>query len=95
MPKKSSAEMAVAKMIANPFYAINIDPELCLPHQTLISKGDWIKANENLVKELGVKKWLETLLSNLEAVDKYDTIVERVDNPGIAVDNLEEGDIQF
>lgn len=95
MPKKSSAEMAIAKMIANPFYAINFDPELCLEHQTMISVSDWIQANENLIKELGARRWLVTLISNLRAVDKSDTVAERVDKPGVAVDNLKEGDIQF
>ena len=35
----------VASMVANPFYAINIDEGLALPHEPLISEDDWIRAN--------------------------------------------------
>jgi hypothetical protein len=35
----------VTSMIANPFYAINIDEGLAVPHEPLISEDDWITAN--------------------------------------------------
>jgi len=43
----------VAGMLANPFYAINIDEGLALSHEPLISEDDWVKANVGLIKELG------------------------------------------
>ena len=42
----------VASMIANPFYAVNIDEGLAVPHEPLISEYDWIMANVRLIEEL-------------------------------------------
>jgi hypothetical protein len=53
-------------MIANPFYALNIDEGLTMPHEPLISEDDWIKANVNLIKELGSEGYLRNLLSILK-----------------------------
>ena len=39
----------VAAMVANPFYAINIDEGLTLPHEPLISEDDWVRANVGLM----------------------------------------------
>jgi len=52
--------------VANPFYAIQIAPTLCEPHPTLISREQWIAANERMIAELGPRRWLERLLSCLE-----------------------------
>jgi hypothetical protein len=41
----------VASMVANPFYAINIDEGLALPHEPLISEDDWVKTNVGLIEE--------------------------------------------
>lgn len=43
----------VAAMLTNPFYAINIDEGLALPHEPLISEDDWGRANVGLIEELG------------------------------------------
>ncbi len=56
----------IAGMIANPFYAINIDDGLAMPHEPLISEDDWIKANVRLIKELGPEPYLRNLLSILK-----------------------------
>ena len=56
----------VTSMIANPFYAITIDEGLTLPHEPMISEDDWIKANVNLIKELGPEPYLRNLLSVLK-----------------------------
>ncbi|HUY47816.1 MAG TPA: hypothetical protein VMV92_19145 [Streptosporangiaceae bacterium] len=56
----------VASMIANPFYAITIDEGLTLPHEPMISEDDWIKANADLIKELGPEPYLRNLLSVLK-----------------------------
>ena len=54
-------------MIANPFYAINLDEDLAMPHEPLISEDDWIKANVPLIKELGPEAYLSrNLLSILK-----------------------------
>ncbi len=56
----------ITGMIANPFYAINIDEGLALPHEPMISEDDWIKANVNLINELGPEVYLRNLLSILK-----------------------------
>jgi hypothetical protein len=56
----------IASMTANPFYAINIDEGLAMSHEPLISEDDWIKANVNLIKELGPEAYLRNLLSVLK-----------------------------
>ena len=55
----------IVGMIANPFYAITIDETLTLPHEPMISEDDWIKANVNLINELGPEPYLRDLLSVL------------------------------
>ena len=56
----------VTSMIANPFYAINIDDGLAVPHEPLISEDDWVKANIRLIGELGAEPYLRNLLSVLK-----------------------------
>jgi hypothetical protein len=56
----------VTGMIANPFYAITIDKGLTLPHEPMISEDDWIKANVELISELGPELYLRNLLSVLK-----------------------------
>lgn len=56
----------VTSMIANPFYAINIDERLAVPHEPLISEDDWVEANVRLVEELGAEPYLRNLLSVLK-----------------------------
>jgi len=56
----------VASMVANPFYAINIDEGLALPHEPLISEDDWVRANVGLIGELGPEAYLHNLLSILK-----------------------------
>ena len=56
----------VTSMIANPFYAINIDEGLAVPHEPLISEDDWVEANVRLIEELGAKPYLRNLLSVLK-----------------------------
>jgi hypothetical protein len=52
--------------IANPFYAINIDEGLALPHEPMISEEEWVRANVKLIKELGPESYLRNLLSVLK-----------------------------
>lgn len=56
----------VTSMIANPFYAINIDEGLAVPHEPLIGEDDWVKANLRLIEELGPEPYLRNLLSVLK-----------------------------
>jgi|HubBroStandDraft_2_1064218.scaffolds.fasta_scaffold643876_2 hypothetical protein len=56
----------ITGIVANPFYAINIDQGLALPHEPMISEDDWIKANVKLIRELGPGPYLRNLLSILK-----------------------------
>jgi hypothetical protein len=56
----------VTSMIANPFYAINIDEGLTVPYEPLISEDNWVKANVRLIEELGAEPYLRNLLSVLK-----------------------------
>lgn len=56
----------VARIAVNPFYAINIDQGLALPHEPMISEDDWIQANAGLIRELGPEQYLRNLLSVLK-----------------------------
>ena len=55
----------ITSMVASPFYAITIDEGLTLPHEPMISEDDWIRANVNLINELGPEPYLCNLLSIL------------------------------
>jgi hypothetical protein len=56
----------VRDMLVNPFYAINIEPELALKHEPLVSEADWVGANLQLMDEIGAQAWLERLLAVLQ-----------------------------
>ncbi len=54
------------KIIASPYYCINIHPMLSTEHDPLVSKELWIKAATREIKEIGEPKFLEHLLEVLE-----------------------------
>jgi len=56
----------VAKLMANPFYAIDIAPELALPHEPILSEEMWVAANVRAIEEIGAEAWLQNLLSVLQ-----------------------------
>src|SRR6266568_6245082 len=56
----------VVAIAANPFYAINIDEGLALPHEPMLSEDDWIRTNVKLVADLGPESYLRNLLSILK-----------------------------
>jgi hypothetical protein len=56
----------VTNMFINPFYAINIEPELAAEHEPLVSEADWVRANIKLMDEIGTQEWLERLLAVLQ-----------------------------
>jgi hypothetical protein len=59
-------EKEMEEMFANPFYAINIYPGLCMEHKPAVSKETWIKANSRMIDEIGKENWLKGLLYTLE-----------------------------
>lgn len=50
----------------NPYNAINIDPSMTLEHPPAFPKEQWVKANSNLLAQLGAETWLKELLNVLE-----------------------------
>ena len=53
-------------VLANPFYAIQIDPYFCQEHGTGLTKKQWIAKNMEIVDEIGIEEWLKLLLDSLE-----------------------------
>ncbi len=53
-------------MLINPFYAINITPDLVGEHEPLVSGAQWVAANKKLIEEIGTQAWLEKLLAVLQ-----------------------------
>jgi len=63
---KPVTEGDVKRILSNPFYAIQVDESMCVPHETLISEEDWIKSAVKLVEEIGVEEYMKNLLENLK-----------------------------
>jgi hypothetical protein len=56
----------VTNMLINPYYAVNIAPDLALEHDPIASEADWVRANIRLMDEIGAQEWLERLLAVLQ-----------------------------
>lgn len=54
------------KILAQPYYAINISPNLFGEHEPLVTKEMWIKAAVVDIKRRGPEKFLNDLLGALE-----------------------------
>lgn len=52
--------------LINPIYAVSIHPDLAGPHEAIVSKRQWVDANEKLIAEIGAGEWLGRLLLVLE-----------------------------
>ena len=55
----------LSAVLSNPFYAIDIDPGLAVPHEKVLSEEDWIRVNIRLIEQLGPEAYLRNLLSAL------------------------------
>jgi len=56
----------VKRILANPFYCIEIHKSLCEPHEPTISEEDWIKASVVTIKDIGAEEFLKELIENLK-----------------------------
>jgi hypothetical protein len=45
----------VTNMLINPFYAINIKPDLAAQHEPMVSEAQWVEANLKLIDEIGAQ----------------------------------------
>jgi hypothetical protein len=59
-------ENDTVNMIINPYYAINISPDLAGEHEPLVTQDQWVQANLRLLDEIGAREWLEHLLAVLQ-----------------------------
>ncbi len=66
MKTKDITEVKLIKMFTNPFYCLTVDEMYCIEHPFLVTEEEWIKTNVNLIKEIGAKEWLESLIDNLK-----------------------------
>ena len=62
------SEEDVRRIIANPFYCVEIDASMSLSHPTMISEKMFIEAGVKIIAEDGDggKKYLKSLLENLK-----------------------------
>lgn len=52
--------------IINPSTAVNLSESLHGEHKPIVTRQEWVRANDKLVAELGVNQWLERLLETLK-----------------------------
>jgi hypothetical protein len=56
----------VRRILANPFYCVNISEAVAMQHELMISEEEWIKAAVQSINEIGVENFLRELLENLK-----------------------------
>jgi hypothetical protein len=66
-------ESDVKNMLINPYYAINVDPDLATEHTAITTEDQWIEANLRLMEEIGSRQWLESLLAVLQGAGPRNT----------------------
>ncbi len=54
------------RILANPFYCINMHPSITIEHEPLISEEIWIKSAVKSIEEKGAEVFLKNLLENLK-----------------------------
>ena len=59
-------EGAVQALLINPFYAVTAAVTLCVPHEPMIDRDAWVRANARPIAQIGAEAWLERLLDVLE-----------------------------
>jgi len=64
--KTSTNTDLTTAMLMNPYYAITLYPGLFGEHPPLASEDDWVKANANLIEQLGTESYLRQLLAVLK-----------------------------
>lgn len=52
--------------LINPYYAVNISPDLTGEHEPIVPQEQWIATNLRLIDEVGAREWLEHLLAVLQ-----------------------------
>lgn len=58
-------EDEIREIILNPYYTVNLKDALFEDSDPKFAKEDWVLKNANLMSEIGIKTWLEKLLTIL------------------------------
>ena len=66
MEETKISEAELIRIFTNPFYAINIHPELALDHPFIVSEEEFVRVAVNLIKEIGVEEYVKNMLENLK-----------------------------
>ena len=66
-PEGRWTEAAVRALLVNPFYAVTAAPTFCVPHEPMIERDAWVRANARLIEQIGAEAWLGRLLEVLES----------------------------
>jgi hypothetical protein len=59
-------EYEIKYMLINPYYAVNIEPDLAQIHEPIVSRELWVQTNRKLIDQLGAEEWLQRLLDVLQ-----------------------------
>ncbi|TDD32016.1 hypothetical protein E1287_24450 [Actinomadura sp. KC06] len=69
-------------ILINPYFAIDIDPTLTLPHGKPVSEEHWIDANAKMIRHWGAEVYLQNLLAVLKGNYPRDAYGEPFEPPG-------------
>lgn len=77
-------EKTTAKLLINPLSAVSVADERFDTSEVVSSKEDWVLLNSDLIKSIGVRSWLGSLLDVLSLpAEKYGG--HEIINPALAV----------
>lgn len=61
-------------ILINPFYAIQLAPQLVEIHTPSMSDEEWVTGNSSLIQEIGAKQWLISLLGVLQGKASHELV---------------------
>ncbi len=64
----------VQRIILNPFYAIQVAPELVETHAPSLRDEEWITGNSSLLQQMGAEHWQALLLDVLQGNTPHDLV---------------------
>ncbi|HZT99030.1 MAG TPA: hypothetical protein VFA10_05190 [Ktedonobacteraceae bacterium] len=70
----------IQAILINPFYAIQVAPELVETHEPAISDEEWVRGNVSLIVQEGAEQWVASLLDVLEGSTTHELV-----NPSQAI----------
>lgn len=64
----------VQGILINPFYAIQVAPELVETHEPSMQDEEWITGNSSLLEKIGAEQWLVSLLDVLQGNTSHELV---------------------